>query len=149
MNCRETHVDTHSVRLGAAKYCMSSSVAAPGPVEMSLRAGWLLTGLQSFPHMSEEAGDQYIGRTVAGLPPDRADFATLPPMFWPRPQSLDETINAWFPNLPENMLRVAEFALASIVFHKTYLLVHCRPRIYSSKRSCSVTPRCLNRWFHS
>ena len=64
------------------------------------------------------AGDQYIGRLVTGLPHTEPNFALLPPFFCNDHQ---DEIKLLFPNLPTNLTQVAEFCLASVVFHSDYL----------------------------
>ena len=55
----------------------------------------------------EAAGDQYVGRTVAGLPLMDQDFATLPPFFKERNEILAALINECFPQIQDNMKLVA------------------------------------------
>ena len=43
--------------------------------------GWSLGGVQDRYIRYESAGDQYLGRVVAGLPLNGAVFALLPPHF--------------------------------------------------------------------
>ena len=46
-----------------------------------LRRGWTVPGVESRYIRSECAADQYVGRTVAGLPLDSENFAVLPAHF--------------------------------------------------------------------
>ena len=112
---------THSCRKGAATYVSSGSTAAPPSTAVHLRAGWALGGVQDRYLRYEAAGDQYVGRTVSGLPMTRAEFAILPPHFRERTSLVDNVIQDCFHCLPPSATQVAEFALASVVFHSQFL----------------------------
>ena len=124
-NCSEdlfarglTHNDlgTHSLRKGASSYCSSGSTACPPSVAVHLG------GVQDRYLRYEAAGDQYVGRTVSGLPLTHEQFATLPPFFKERNELLSSTIQECFTNLPNNLKLVSEFCLASVVYHKSFLV---------------------------
>ena len=70
----------------------------------------------------EAAGDQYVGRTVPGLPLESSSFSVLPPMFVHRDNIVEEAIRMCFPQLLHTMREIAEFCLASVVYHKDYLI---------------------------
>lgn len=112
---------THSTRKGAATYCSSGSTACPSITAVHLRAGWALGGVQDTYLRYQEAGDQHVGRTVTGLPPERPEFATLPPAFPSNSPVVDKGIDLCFRNLPENMRLVGRYCLASIVYHSDFL----------------------------
>jgi hypothetical protein len=57
---------THSVRKGAATYCCSGSTAAPPISAVRIRVGWVTPGVEDTYIRFEAAGDQFVGRTVAG-----------------------------------------------------------------------------------
>jgi len=61
----------------------------------------------------------HVGRTVSGLPNQSASFAILPPFF---PQSCSDLVKKCLPSIPHNLIRIGEFALASVVFHSDFLL---------------------------
>ncbi|KAG6942611.1 hypothetical protein JG687_00018966 [Phytophthora cactorum] len=71
----------HSIRKGVATYASSSSTRGPSIVRVCVRCGWSLGGVQDRYFRYEAAGDQYLGRVVAGLPRNSAEFAVLPPHF--------------------------------------------------------------------
>ena len=71
---------THSIRKGAVTFACAASTACSA-VTVQLRAGWTLGTVQDTYVRYEEAGDQYVGRVVAGLPSDEPDFAVLCPTF--------------------------------------------------------------------
>ncbi|KAG6958584.1 hypothetical protein JG688_00010452, partial [Phytophthora aleatoria] len=57
------------------------STGGPSIVRICLHCGWSLGGVQDRYFRYESAGDQYLGRVVAGLPLNSSAFATLPPHF--------------------------------------------------------------------
>ncbi|KAH9134399.1 hypothetical protein AeRB84_004524 [Aphanomyces euteiches] len=70
---------THSIRKGVATFACSASTGGPSIVSVCLRCGWSLGDVKDRYFRYEAAGDQYLGRVVAGLPINSADFARLPP----------------------------------------------------------------------
>ena len=69
-----------------------------------------------------------MGRTVNGLPSDRAEFAILPPFFPERDEEVRNLIANCFPVLPNELRRVVEFCIASVVYHSTWLQEHLPER---------------------
>ena len=74
----------------------------------------------------DAGGDQFVGRTVSGLPMSDSKFATLPPHF--HPQDFSElTETGWevilprFRTLPSSFQGIIPFLFASIVYHVEYL----------------------------
>lgn len=115
---------TYSVQKGAAVFTCSGSTTSPSVAQVGLRSDWVIgdpfdvkTSIDS-----ADPGDRYVGRTVAGLPIDRAEFASLPPHF---PDFSDEAVRfgvaTVFPGLPARLYKVATFFLASLVCHAEYL----------------------------
>eukprot|EP00834_Sanchytrium_tribonematis_P008005 NODE_831_length_3642_cov_0.596669.p1 type:complete len:758 gc:universal NODE_831_length_3642_cov_0.596669:113-2386(+) len=117
-------IGTHSIRKGASTYVSSGSTACPSASAIQIRAGWSLPGVQNTYLRYDSAGDMHVGRVVSGLPLESPKFAILPPFFKQQDKN-DETVktavNDLFPNIPTNLKRVAEFCLASVVFHSDYL----------------------------
>lgn len=117
---------SHSARKGAATYVSSCSTAGPSAASICLRAGWTLPGVQDKYIRYEAAGDQIVGRYVAGLPFTSAVFATLPPYFvrsddMNTNKIIADAVNAMFPRAPTCLRAVCRFGLASIVFHEPFL----------------------------
>lgn len=113
---------SQSVRKGGATYVSSGTTASPSSVSCFLRAGWSLKGVQDTYLQYSDAGDQHIGRVVAGLPVHSKDFALLPPFFAHADceivaSALDEN----FSGFPSSMRRILLFCLASVVFHSDWL----------------------------
>ena len=76
-----TDIGTHSVRKGATSFCNGGSTVGPSGTAVNLRGGWTMGGIQDTYMRYERASDQYVGRTLSGLPINRKDFALLPPFF--------------------------------------------------------------------
>ncbi|OWZ17670.1 hypothetical protein PHMEG_0008349 [Phytophthora megakarya] len=74
------HYGAHSIRKGVATFACSGPTSGPSITSMCLRGSWSL-GVQDHYIRYESAGDQYLGRVVAGLPLNRAKFSILPPHF--------------------------------------------------------------------
>lgn len=119
---------THSIRKGSAT---SGSTACPSVVSVARRAGWAMGTIGLIYLRYESAGDQFVGRTVTGLPLSDAGFASLPPFFRAttddNKQFLIDALQCCFPTLPESLTHVAEFCLASLVYHSTWLTSHLPP----------------------
>lgn len=81
----------HSLRKGAVSFAAGATTAAPSIVSIILRAGWSLRGVENRYFRKEGAGDQYVGRILAGLDPNSGKFAILPPFFDKRTQD-DRTL---------------------------------------------------------
>ena len=68
-------------------------------------------------------GDQYVGRTVCGLPRHDITFAVLPPRFQSvvNETFVKDAVNSCFPTLPQENYVIGKFLLASLVYHKEFL----------------------------
>lgn len=95
------------------------------PVRMSKYAKWFWQWPADFLDRYAKAGDQHVGRTVCGLPTDKIEFAILPPYFVRSNERVsalvDKAIRLCFGSFPDNLSRVAEFCLASVVYHQGFL----------------------------
>ncbi|RHY45322.1 hypothetical protein DYB30_012729 [Aphanomyces astaci] len=98
--CGRSEYGTHSIRKGAATFACSGSTGGPSIVSVCLRCGWSLGNvLERYMHY-EGAGDQFLGRVMAGLPINDASFAILPPHFkMPFDSDVSSAINKVFPSL--------------------------------------------------
>jgi hypothetical protein len=89
------------------------------------RAGWQAVGVKAAYIGYQEETDQFVGRLVSGLPVQNAEFALLPPRFiykdGKQPPIVAEAIKTFFPGFGEDMNRILEFALASLVYHRPWL----------------------------
>lgn len=115
-------IGTHSVRKGAASYC-AGMVNGPSPVQIYLRAGWTLGGVQNRYLFAGAGGDQLTGRVLSGLPFNDSTFAALPPHFDAEGLVLIQwtVILPLYTRLPETFKRALPYLLASICYHEDWL----------------------------
>ena len=74
-------IGVHSIRKGAAKYCCSGTTAAPHIAAVCICAGWTMGRVKDTYIQYAAAGDQHVGRVIAGLPVLSKDYACSPPYF--------------------------------------------------------------------
>lgn len=115
-----SNIGTHSLRKGAATFVTSGSTICPSSTATSLRAGWTMGKVEQTYLRYEAAGDQYVGRTVSGLPIDSEEFGILPP-FFDDDFDITSALRTCFPTLPATLDRIATFALASVIYHSEWL----------------------------
>ncbi|ETO99546.1 hypothetical protein F441_23039, partial [Phytophthora nicotianae CJ01A1] len=123
-----TELGTHSMRKGSATFCSSGSTACPSATAVHLRSGWSLGGVQNTFLRYEAAGDMHVGRTVAGLPTESSQFSILPPHFVENDPSVKRGVRLMFPGLPERLEFIAEYCLASLTYHFSYLKETLSPK---------------------
>ncbi|OWY97053.1 hypothetical protein PHMEG_00032510 [Phytophthora megakarya] len=117
---------THSVRTGVATFACGGSTGGPSIVSVCLHCGWSIGVVQDRYFRYEAAGDQYLGRVVAGLPVHNSDFAVLPPHFSDAAdEALKSCIAVMFLVLASeiNLRGILRLCLASLVYHAEYLMV--------------------------
>jgi hypothetical protein len=112
---------THSTRKGAATYVCAGSTAGPNWHPVALRAGWSMPGVQSTYIKYDRAGDQYVGRTVCGLPLGKPDFAIVPPFFDGSRELVATAVTECFPDICPSTMRIGEMCLASLVYHAEWM----------------------------
>jgi hypothetical protein len=123
-------IGTHSIRKGASTFACSGCTGGPDIGSVALRCGWKLQGVLDRYIRFEAAGDQFVGRCVAGLPLDKKEFAILPPHF-PDNVLLEVELAEMFPAYASdrNLYPVLRMGIASIVYHidwirSNYLAAH-------------------------
>jgi len=113
---------THSMRKGSGAFSCSGSTSGPGIVAVCIRMGWSMGGVADRYLQFEAAADKYLGRVCSGLPQTSRDFCVL----MPHCGSFDvsEQVEKCFPALygMASLVPVLNHCLASIVFHKYYLI---------------------------
>ncbi len=113
---------TQSLRKGSATYAASGTTDAPSQMSINLRAGWSMTRIEKTYFRYERAGDQYVGRTVAGLPIQAAEFSILPPQWSASAAAqLEDVMACCFPRLPSQFSALFQNTLASVVHHVDWL----------------------------
>ena len=121
-----SEIASHSIRKGATGYAASGSTACPPITAVNIRGGWSLGGVQDTYMRYEAAGDMYVGRTVNGLPINSYKFAMLPPHFVGLEASfVRECLGIFFPGMPSHLFGIGEMAIASLVYHRDWLLNSC------------------------
>lgn len=120
------NVGTHSIRKGAATYVIAGSTSGPSIVNVCIRCGWALGHVMERYLHYDGAGDQYVGRVVAGLPLSSSKFACLPPHFTKDSAGdIDPVIKIVFPCVWQRcpQLRgVLALCLASLAYHCDFLV---------------------------
>ena len=74
-------IGAYSTRKGSSTYCTSGVTSGPSVVVVCQRAGWSMGPTLERYLKNGQAGDQFCGRVVAGLPQLTWKFAALPPHF--------------------------------------------------------------------
>lgn len=112
----------HSIRKGAGTYCTSGSVGGPSMVSVGRRMEHNM-GIQNVYLKYEHAGDQFVGRVVAGLPLDSPDFDILPPSWSEIPSNLNEHLELIFGQSTVSLSRTSFLRriLANLVYHSDWL----------------------------
>ncbi|RHY41911.1 hypothetical protein DYB26_009688 [Aphanomyces astaci] len=118
-------IGIHSIRKGASTFVSAGSTVGPSFVSICLRCGWSLGSVfERYMHY-ERAGDQFVGRVVAGLPFNNAKFPVLPPHFKDtNSAAVLGAISATFPALADvaHLRGILDHGLASLVHHSNYIL---------------------------
>ncbi len=116
---------TQSLRKGSSTFVSSGTTDAPSQMAINLRAGWTMTKIEKTYFRFERAGDQYVGRTVAGLPIHSAEFSILPPL-WNESSiaakdCIAEVMGLCFPEIAKESYTIVKNTMASVVFHVDWL----------------------------
>ena len=59
---------THSFRKGAVTYISTGTTSSPPIASICIHANWNMPGVMNWYIKFENAGDQFVGRSVSGLP---------------------------------------------------------------------------------
>lgn len=119
---------SHGLRKGSATYVAGGSTCAPPPTSIMIRADWALGQVLSCYLKFADGGDQFVGRTVCGLPPDSTEFGILLPHFAEADAvDFNDAAELQFPDLwqayPHLRGNLAS-AIASLVYHHDWLREH-------------------------
>lgn len=113
---------THSFLKGSTMFCTSGTTHCPSVAAVYIRAGWTIEGVQNRYVRYEAAGDQFVGRTVCGLPVNSIEFAAIAPSFPVNDPNVSRAVQECFPGAPAGPLcGVLERVLASVVYHERFL----------------------------
>ena len=130
-HCRLNHVNTHGIRKGSSTHAASNTTCPPPLPSIFLRGEWSMGIVLDIYWRFAEAGDHYLGRLLAGLDTNSADFGVLPPHFivpMSNPhvnramQMLFGNIISSIPDDGNSFLKAILFRLlASLVYHEASL----------------------------
>ena len=67
-------IGSHSIRNGAAKYCCAGIHPGPPIVSECPKAGWTIERVKERYLKYESFGDEFVGRTLTGIPPNSCEF---------------------------------------------------------------------------
>ncbi len=118
-------IGTHSLRKGAATYCLGQ-VMGPSPVTVYIRMGHSLGKLKDKYIFFGEGADQLCGRTLSGLPYSDDRFCYLPPHFENdvlqqlTPQYWQQIVPG-YSNYPDSFKTTFPFLLAVLIHNIGYL----------------------------
>lgn len=74
-------IGPHSFRKGAGTYCSSGCTGGPSIVAILMRGGWEIGQVLDRYLRYSEAGDEFVGRVISGLPLSESAFISPPPHF--------------------------------------------------------------------
>ena len=115
---RPDHADSHGLRKGAATSASSGTTCPPPVSSLAARGEWCLSVVLGIYWQFADAGDNYLGRCLAGLDPNSDQFAILPPHF--------KDVNfAADPEYKEAMELMFGPILSNATIDKTAVLVRC------------------------
>ena len=78
---RPNRVNSHGLRKGPATHVTANTTCPPPLASIFHRAEWSLGSVLEIYWKYAQAGDNYLGRLLAGLDPNSETFAVLPPHF--------------------------------------------------------------------
>jgi len=133
-------IGSHSLRKGAATFVSSGATCSPPQVATNIRAGWTMGVVQDTYLRYESAGDQYVGRVVAGLPIFPAKFSVLPPQFDCCIDDVEEMRKSCFPHVPDCMICCCRHMAATLVYHLDFLHKFTTPTHPLQFLPCFISP---------
>jgi integrase len=114
-------IGPHSFRKGAGTYCSSGCTGGPSIVAILMRGGWEIGQVLDRYLRYSEAGDEFVGRVISGLPLSETSFTAPPPHFKAmndaEQEELQKVVKLLFPCAKQSAQAypVAEKLLASVL----------------------------------
>ena len=123
-------IGTHSARKGAATHAASGCTVSPAMAAICNRAQWKMGGTRDKYIKFENAGDQFLGRSLTGLNSLQKEFSISPPFFNTGAVELegidcllrDHVIGGRSISAP--LFEVLRMCFASVVFHLSFLMAN-------------------------
>ena len=124
---RPEHACPHGFRKGSTTHVSTQTMCPPPVGSVCRRAEWKMGDMLEIYLNFGDEGDRYLGRILAGLNPNAASFATLPPHFTCSMdnETVKEGLQVLYPHLEDKFpgtKGVLMFFLASIVHHSAALM---------------------------
>ena len=118
--------NSHGIRKGGSRHATSGTTCPPSLVSVALRGEWSMGKVFDIYFKFGTSGDEYLGRILAGLNPNNASFACLPPHFTAPTTNIhiERAMVGMFGDVLENhpsARSILSLCLASIVFHSEFL----------------------------
>ena len=115
-------INFHSLRKGAGTHATSGSIGGPSMVSIAIRMQHNV-GVQGTYLQFEHAGDQFVGRVVAGFDLQSPTYDTLPPDFSLLPDDINDISKRVFGRATTEILRVGIIRrlLANVIYHAAWL----------------------------
>jgi hypothetical protein len=131
-------IGPHSFRKGAGTYCSSGCTGGPSIVAILMRGGWEIGQVLDRYLRYSEAGDEFVGRVISGLPLSETSFTAPPPHFKKlsdaEQEDLQRVVKLLFPCAKESAQAypVAEKLLASVL--------HAIPALLGDEKQTGLLP---------
>lgn len=118
--------NVHGIRKGGSRHATSETTCPPSLVSVALRGEWSMGKVFDIYFKFGSSGDEYLGRILAGLNPNNASFACLPPYFTGSITNphIERAMKGMFGDILENhpsTRSILSLCLASIVYHSEFL----------------------------
>ena len=116
---RPDHANSHGTRKGAGVEATSGTTCPPPIPSVAGRGEWSMGNVFDVYWTFAHAGYLYIGRILAGLDPNSANFACIPPHFEEGMENphISEAMNLCFKNV---MKKMQKSCLISLAFYYDY-----------------------------
>ena len=127
-------IGTHSARKGAATLAASGCTVSPSMAAICNRAQWKMGGTRDKYIKYENAGDQFLGRTLTGLSSLQKEFSISPPFFNTEAAELtaiDGLLRTHVVGgsiITSTLFEVLRMCFASVVYHNGFMMVHLHER---------------------
>ena len=128
---RPDHANSHGTRKGAGVEATSGTTCPPPIPSVAGRGEWSMGKVFDVYWTFAHAGDQYLGGILAGLDPNSANFACIPPHFEEGMENphISEAMNLCFKNVMEknaeelpNIIGILLRLLACMLHHSKFII---------------------------